>query len=65
MHLAPGIELVGVGGYMGMVVQYFFGARLLSFRTCLADWQETFSRLETENGYRVLCLYGLYLSILL
>jgi hypothetical protein len=28
LHLALGIELVGVGGYMGMTVLYFFGSRI-------------------------------------
>jgi hypothetical protein len=39
LHFAIGIELVGVGGYMGMTVLYFFESRPDCYRlirTCLS-----------------------------
>jgi hypothetical protein len=33
--LTVGIELVGVGGFMGMTVLCFFGSRTATVRTCL------------------------------
>jgi len=42
LHFALGIELVGVGGNMGMTVPYLFGSRIATISD-LSGCQETFS----------------------
>jgi len=49
LHFALGIELVGVGGYMGMTVLYFFGCRIAMRYRSGPVCEETFA------GYCMLC----------